>query len=243
MKPLCALAVIGVVVGFARADIVVDYSQFAGGRGGDAPGGLSARATFRTSGTKLRVLLENTSTSTPSGFSVEDSLLTSLALNLPVPFASGDFAEVAPGSRGLGAWSYLREGDSVAKQWLWTNSGASDVLANYSQVISTSKENKELSRRFDGTKAAVKGAYGGIAALDESVRRGRLAISNSIVFQVTLAGELSEEQLRAALRGSKVEFGNDARYLQPVPSPGAALLAGVGAACIALVRRRHASAA
>ena len=106
----------------SAAQIRMEYFFDAGGGNPNPLNGLSAAATFDMQDVHLTILLENTSTGLPDGFDTSDALLVSLGMNLTgVEILSGDAALIAPGSIGLGAWSSLAEGDSVAEEWLWTN--------------------------------------------------------------------------------------------------------------------------
>ena len=223
----------------AHADIVVDYVVDAGGKNSDPLNGLAARATYMLSGDQLSILLENTSTGVPVGFGTSDSLLVSLAINLPgVQFATGDAADIGPGSIGLGAWAARGPGASVGEQWLWTNDFGGDLLEAYAQVISTSQgQGGGVTTRFDGGSGTVGGPFGGIAA--DPVLRGipgsQHAVSDSIRFELTLSAPLTEAELRPAVLASIVEYGSDQRYLA-VPEPASIALFGIG---LAALRRRR----
>ena len=223
----------------ARADIVVDFSEDAGGEVAGPLSGLAARATFDVAGTHLSVLLENTSTGVPRGFDVSDSLLVSLGMNLPgADMLNGNAAVIGPGSLGLGSWSKRVAGDSVGEQWLWTNDYGGDLLESFRNVISTSEgEGGGKTHRFDGGTGTVGGPFGGIAAKPPliGIPKKQSAVSNSIRFDLTLNHGLTEKQLQSAAEHAIVEFGSDARYLQ-VPEPPSAAIAGVG---VLLLRRRR----
>jgi hypothetical protein len=246
MKPGPILVVLGVYLcglTSAVADIVVPYTVDVGGSLGGPLNGLSARATFRASGSSLTVLLENTSTGLPPAADVSDSLLVSLGINLPgVDIVSGAAAIIGPGSVGLGQWSGRTAGDSVAEQWLWTNDFGGDLMESYRHVISTSNgQGGGTSHRFDGGDPhAVDGPFGGIAAAPPllAVPANRYAVSNSIEFTLTLTGPISEAELAAAARAAIVEFGSDARYLTaPAPEPGTSALLFIFGAALRRVRR------
>lgn len=224
----------------AIADIVVDYAIDAGGSNNNPLNGLSARATFTLTkgGTGLCIKLQNTSTGLPDGFDTAASLLVSLGMNLGVDFASGDSAVIGAGSTGLGKWSNLGAGDSVADEWVFSNSGAGDLLQGYAQVITTSSGlGGAAATHFSPGSGNIGGPFGGIAAdpVLKSIPGNQRAVSDSILFDLTLASGITEGELRAALEDSIVEFGSDVQYLTPkvvIPAPGAALLGILGLAAL-----------
>ncbi len=203
-------------------DVVADYAVDAGGNNNQPLNGLSARGTFRISGTQLEILLENTSSGVPSGFDAADSLLASLGINLPgVAISGGASAVVGSGSSGLGAWSARGPGQGVGEEWIWTNDGGGDLMQAFRQVVSTSQgQGGGPLFRFDGGSGSVGGPFGGIAAAPphRSIPGNQPAVSDSILFTLDLSGPLTETELAPAVAASVVEFGSDARYLQ-VPEP------------------------
>jgi hypothetical protein len=217
----------------AQAALIVDYAHDAGGTNTDALNGLAARATFDRSGNVLSVLLENTSTGVPTSFAAADSLLVSLGFDLPtgVTILSGDTATIGLGSLGIGSWSGWTAGHTVAQEWLWTNDYGGDLMDSGQslasrQVISTSSGQGEgVSTLFGGGSPSVDGPYGGIAANPVllSVPSSKPAVSNSILFTITLTGGLSDADLVQVAHGAVVEFGSNARYLD-APEPATLLL-------------------
>ncbi len=225
---LCTLAALASAP-YAAADIIVEYTADAGGNNNEPLNGLAARGTFAIDGNQLSVLLENTSTGVPDSFEVSDSLLVSLGINLPgVDILSGDAAVVGPGSIGLGSWSDRVAGDSVAEEWLWTNDFGGDLMEAYQHVISTSNgQGGGETTRFDGGNGTVNGPFGGIAADPPilEIPGNQPAVSDSICYELTLTGTLTEEQLLPAANASIIEFGSDQRYLStPEPASAALLL-------------------
>lgn len=223
----------------AFADYTVNYTVDAGGNNANGLGGLGAAATFSVSGTTLTVLLQNTSTGVPAGAEAADQLLVSVAFNLTggTTFLSGNSAVIGAGSTGLGAWSGLVAGDSVANQWLWTNEFGGDLLGSYAQVISTSQGfGGGAALDFNGNAPAVSGPFGGIAAAPPfvAIPGSQEAVSDSILFTLTLSNTLSDLELEAIADASIVEFGSDYQYMT-VPAPGALALLGLGG----LVSRRR----
>lgn len=246
MRVALSMAVLSacIVVGHVNAGtITVDYTVDAGGSNHNPLNGLAARAKFDTSGNVMTILLQNTSTGMPSGFDSAASLLVSLGLNLPsgVTFLSGNTAVIGPGSAGLGNWSARGPGDSVAEEWAWTNQSGGDLLDPFSQVISTSNGNQGLVL-FGGGNGSVGGPYGGIAAKPvlTSIPNSQRAVSNSILFSLTLSAPITDAQLTDLANHGLVEFGSDVRYLQ-APEPQFAILIAVG--LLSLRRRRNARTA
>jgi hypothetical protein len=240
LRAILAIGAVAVVVSAADADVVRDYSADGGGNNTELLNGLAARATFSVMGEKLSILLENTSTGTPASFESSDSLLVSLGMNLPgVSIASGDAAVIGPGSVGIGAWSSRGAGYNVGDEWLWTNDSGGDLMSTYAQVISTSAgQGGGVVTRFDGLSGTVNGPFGGIAAspLTRPIPGSKPAVSDSIRFELTLTGILTEAQLQAVAESSIVEFGSDQRYLT-VPEPSTASLLMLS--CVCLIRRRR----
>ena len=221
---LCTLAALASAP-YAAADVIVEYTSDAGGDNNEPLNGLAARATFAIDGNQLSVLLENTSTGVPDSFEVSDSLLVSLGINLPgVDILTGDAAVVGPGSIGLGSWSDRVAGDSVGEEWLWTNDFGGDLMEAYQHVISTSSgQGGGETTRFDGGSGGVNGPFGGITADPPilEIPGNQPAVSDSIYYELTLTGTLTEEQLLPAVNASIVEFGSDQRYLS-TPEPASA---------------------
>lgn len=238
------------IVSGAPGDVVMNYAVDAGGNNHDPLNGLTARATFQQTGTHLRILLENTSVGVPSSFDTASSLLVSLGFNLPdgVVITSGNSAVIGPGSHGLGAWSARGAGASVAEQWIWTNDFGGDLMNEgealaTAQVISTSNGQGGGSKlHFIGGSGNVNGPFGGIAAnpVLRAVPNNREAVSNSIVFDLTLSGELSQTELELVAFGGVIEYGSDQRYLisHTIPAPNSLFIGAVGVAALLLRRGR-----
>jgi MYXO-CTERM domain-containing protein len=224
------------------ASTIVNYTVNAGGNNYNPLNGLTAQAMWRADGTNLTIVLTNTSTGVPFGAEVSDSLLVSLAFDLGdgISITSGVHAIIGTGSTGLGAWSGLLEGDSVAEQWLWTNDGGGDLLESFANVISTSNgQGGGNTFSFNGdADPIVSGPFGGIAADPPllAVPVTQQAVSNSIEFSLTLNTALTLPQLEAIAGASIVEFGSDYQYLS-VPAPGAMPMLVIGA--LASSRRRR----
>lgn len=234
--------VLGVLafVASGRADIIVNYSIDAGGMNPYGIDGIAARSTWSIDGNQLSILLENTSTAIPIGFEIPDSLLVSLGFNLPnLITMHGDAAVIGQDSIGLGKWDARGAGDTVAEEWLWTNQAGGDLLKDYFQVISTSMGVGGGDRiKFNGQAGGVNGPFGGIATNPVllNVPKNKAAVSNGILFLLTLDVPLTEAQLLGVAQNSIVEFGSDFQYLS-VPTPGTIGL--LLAAAIIRPRRRR----
>jgi hypothetical protein len=241
MSKQIGLALVACIVlsSTASASILVHYTVAAGGTNADPLNGMVASALFDISGGQLTILMENVSTGTPVGATAADSLLVSLGFNLPgdVTIFSGDSALIGPGSDGVGLWDGLVEGDNVGDQWLWTNDGGGDELGIYSQVISTSQGHGGADTwSFNGEPdPLVSGPFGGIAADPPliNIPADKPAVSDSILFTLTLSDTLTSGQLESIAFGSMVEFGSDFQYLT-VPAPPA-----LSAMLLALLHRRR----
>jgi len=226
------------------ATLIVDYTLDAGGSNPNPLNGLAAQATWRAEGTTLTITLRNTSTGVPIGADVADSLLVSLAFDLGegISITGGIHAILGIGSTGLGAWSGLVAGDSVADQWLWTNDGGGDLLESFANIISTSN-GQGAGDTFSFTGVAnpnVGGPFGGIAAAPPllAVPGSQQAVTDSIEFRLTLNAVLTQSQLAAIAGAAVVEFGSDYQYLG-VPAPGALPLLVIGGVPFLARRRRE----
>ncbi len=239
---LCVLVVLCATTGAQSAAITISYTQDAGGANTNPLNGLAALATFESTGDQLSILLQNTSTGLPVGFGAADSLLVSLGFNLPagIHIVSGNTAVIGPGSTGLSQWSSRGSGDSVSEEWAWTNIGGGDLLNVYRQVISTSAGNQGQTR-FGGGTGTVAGPFGGIAASPPlaSIPGPQRAVSDSILFGLTLSSGLTVAQLHDMAHDSIVEYGSDVRYLHSkMPEPASLVL--LAFAALPLLRyRRH----
>ena len=220
--------------GIACGGLTVQYAFDAGGSNPHGIAGMSAAATFDAAGDQLVITLKNTSTGAPPGAEAADVLLASLGFNLGEGFliVSGDSALIGAGSSGVGLWDGLLGGDSVGDQWLWKNSGGADVLASFTQVISTNNSNGGVgTTSFTGkVDPDVGDPFGGMAAdpVVLEIPTDEPAVSDSIVFALTLSDPItSKSQLWDLAHGSVVEFGQGYQYLSVIPIPSPAVWPGV----------------
>ena len=209
-----AVAVLGVSAS-AQPSHIVNYTIDAGGLNDQPLNGLSASAEFSMLGTQLTITLSNTSTGVPGGAMTADSLLVSLAFELldGITIVSGDSAAIGAGSQGLGQWDGQGAGFDLGFEWAWTNDGGGDLLELFPQVITTSQgAGGGPTISFQGVPDPnVDGPFGGIAASPPilAIPGTQYAVSDSIEFNLTLSGTLSESQLATIARESIVEFGSE----------------------------------
>lgn len=243
-RSIAIVLAVACVLSAAADQVIIDYKIDAGGNNQDPLNGLSARGTWQVSGDQLLILLENTSSGVPEGFEVSDSLLVSLGFNLgDIKIVSGDTAVIGARSIGMGKWADRGQGDSVAEEWLWTNDFGGDLMNDgerlaRSQIISTSEgQGGGVETLFGGGDPDVSGPFGGMTANPphRAIPGDQAAVRNTILFALTLSGDLSDEQLHAIAGGGVIEFGSDARYLV-TPEPATLALLGLGA--LALRRRQ-----
>lgn len=215
----------------APADVIVDYTQDAGGVNPAPLNGLSARVIFDIDGTHLSILLQNTSTGVPAGFDAAASLLVSVGMNLPgADILSGNAALIGPAAGGIGAWSDRTAGASVGEQWIWTNDFGGDLMDGWKHVLSTSEgQGAGTVTRFDGGSGTVDGPFGGIAAAPPivSIPPSQPAVCDAILFELTLTAPLSDTELEIVAHTGIVEFGSDQRYLTPAPEPGGLIMLAI----------------
>jgi hypothetical protein len=242
---MSAVALLG-IGSVASGSIMVNYTVDAGGDNPNPLNGMSASATFSISGNELTILLVNTSTGVPVDATTADSLLVSVGFNLVdgITITSGVSAEIGAGSIGIGSWTGLVAGDSVAEEWLWTNDKGGDLMIVFDQVISTSSgQNAPPTYSFVDNSAnpMVNGPFGGITASPPilAIPGEQPAVSNSIEFKVMLSDTLTEMQLEDIALASLVEFGSDFQYLTVVPTPGVLALMSLAGLVAARPRRRR----
>lgn len=218
--------------------------------------GLSSEAEFSVVNGQLQIILTNTSTGTPQGFSNSDQLLTSVAFDLPDgAFISAGGTEINTGSYSVdfdNVTSQLGEGDDVSVEWGFgnvskTGFGSSNNFVSTMKSgitpfeVATEVTNLDGPINIDGPQA---GLTNGVISLG-----GLGAIHHSIIAKIDITG-IDLDNIAAAdntlsyISSNNVifEWGSDAAFGQgttsfPVPEPSTLLLLFSGISII-LVKNR-----
>lgn len=172
--------------------------------------GLSGTADFSFSGSSLDIVLTNTSTGTPGGFSNSDQLLTSLSFTLPGGITiTGGSVTISAGSASQNfSLGDLGAGTDVSGEYGFGNGGTTGLFDNFvSTNIAGATPFGGLNR--DGP-AVLNGPQGGLT--NGLIALGGLgAIDNSITYDLTLSGALVD--LSFLTTGVSIEFGSDAAFV------------------------------
>ncbi len=189
------------------------------------PDGLSGTADFSISGGNLVIVLTNTSTGVPSGFSNSDQLLTSIAFDLPGSMTiTGGSVLVGTGSTAYFETGTYGAPSIISGEWGYGNSGTTGfgTLVNYVSAMQAgttafSVTNLDGPAVLDGPQS---GLTNGIIPLG-----GLGAVQSSVLITLNLNGTLSN--LDFLNNGVIIEFGSDAAFV-PVPESATLLLLGSG---------------
>lgn len=201
------------------------------------PNSLSANADFTFSGTTLNILLTNTSTGVPLGFSNSDQLLTSIAFDLPgLMTITGGSVVVGTGSTTINFDTGTYEaGSDISGEWGYGNLGTT----GFGSLVNFVSANQSGTTAFPGANldgpAPLNGPQGGLT--NGIVALGGLgAVQNSVYISLNLSGSLID--LSFLSNGAVIEFGSDAAFVHRVPEPGILILLGIGIVAVGIASRR-----
>lgn len=194
------------------------------------PDGLSATAEFTLFGpTELQIILTNTSTGVPDGFSNSDQLLTGISFNLGGPEITGGSVVIGPDVIDMSlnfdnVLSQLVSGDDVSSEWGYGNSGGTGMLVNMVSTNAAKMTAFSAGPNLDGPDG-LDGPQGGIIANPGIVDLGGLgAIQDSVVITLNLSSGLIDMSFLE--NGVIVEYGSDAAFL-PEPTMLVIMAAGL----------------
>lgn len=201
----------------------------------NGPDGLSATADFAldpAAGYDLGIVLTNTSTGIPSGFSNSDALLTSISFDLGSNFIVGGEAFTGGSvlsfdTDPLTVLGPIAGTFDVSPEYGYGNSGTTGLLDNYVSAMEAGTT-KFASDNYDGPDV-LNGPQAGLSndvyesVFGSSNALGR--INNSVTFWLDLEYALLD--LSFLSNGAIVEWGSDAAHT-PVPEPATMLLLGSG---------------
>ncbi len=214
------IAVLGFGSGMASATVVNI----------DGPDGLSVMAQFTLiSLVELEIILTNTSTGVPDGFSNSDQLLTGISFDLGgIDITGGDVKigdDASDQSLNFDIGS-LGNGADVSYEWGYGNAGSTLMLDNMVSANTAHMTRfSDVGPNLDGPDV-LDGPQGGLIANPIIVDLGGLgAIQNSIVITLDLSGS-GVSDLSFLENGVIAEFGSDAAF---IPEPATVALLGLGA--------------
>lgn len=214
--------------------------------------GLSATADFSVSSGKLVIVLTNTSTGVPSGFSNSDQVLSTLSFNLP------DLVNIGSGEVFISEGSYsvnfdnvggiqLTGGADVSPEWGYGNEDGTGftydpdhkhlITAMISHAIKFKPGNLDGSVNIDGPQGGLTNGIiplGGIGAIHNSVT-SYLTLTG---IDLTIPGNIENLLFSITSKGVVFEFGSDAAFghseqNRPVPEPATIAMFLLGIALIA----------
>lgn len=224
------------------------------------PNGLSAQASFSlvNSGSMLRIVFQNTTSTVPAGFGASDRLLTGIAFDMGGANIVGNGSSVFTGASsytlnfnpsGPGGPQDFGANFDVSGEYGFGNGSATGSLTGFGGLSNHVSTNSAHTTRFDGANldgpSGLGGPAGGlVSSAGLPGLGGQGAIHDEIIITLALSEPLDD--LAFLENGVRVEFGSDRFFLDGtmtsttvlVPLPGAAGMAGLGLVLSGVRRRR-----